>query len=154
VEKLMAFPATFQDMQNNVIDKARLDSSQDLSRVKDWLNSAYYTAVIETGFYQNSSASTSPLAANATNMLVPATIVKVEFIVPTGSDGVVWGPMVMVPIQELLRQRMARRSGQLGCAVAVFVPELWRTDDRVLAERERRRDADVLRVGDATSPVS
>ena len=46
----MAFPSTFLDIQNAVINKLRLDSTNDLSKVKDWINQVYYEACIETNF--------------------------------------------------------------------------------------------------------
>lgn len=99
-------------MQDQVISKARLDSSADLTRTKNWINNSYYKACIETNFYESSSA-TSALAANATNVAVPASIVKIEYIVPTGTDGTVWGPMMEVTMEELLQVR-AWQGGQVS----------------------------------------
>lgn len=99
-------------MQDQVIQKARLEATDDLTKVKNWLNSAYYTACIETNFYENSAAA-SALAAGATNTPLPATTVKIEFIVPTGTDGTVWGPMEEVTFEELLEVR-AWQGGQLS----------------------------------------
>jgi hypothetical protein len=101
----MAFPATFVDLQQDVIGKGRLDADQDVQRVKDWLNSAYYTAVIETNFYETAAIISTPLAANATAFAVPASTVKIEYIVPTGADGQYWGPMDEVTFVEILELR-------------------------------------------------
>jgi len=109
----MAFPATFQDMQNSVIDKARLDVDFDVNRVKDWLNTAYFTAIIETGFYQTAQVSSPPLVADSTSTPVPAGIHKIEFIVPTGVDGTIWGPMTSVQFEDLLKSR-AWQGGQVS----------------------------------------
>jgi hypothetical protein len=72
--------------------EGRLDADQDVQRVKDWLNSAYYAAVIETNFYRALIAS-SPLLANATALAVTASCVKIEYITrpgPTGTTGGRW----------------------------------------------------------------
>ena len=100
----MAFPNTFKDLQDGVIDKARLDSDFDVSRVKDWLNSAYFTAIVETGFYQSTQVA-APLTADQTSIQVPAGIHKIEFITPTGIDGQIWGPMRHTQFEDLLRVR-------------------------------------------------
>ena len=100
----MAYPAQFLDLQKNVVDKARLDEDFDMNRVKDWLNSAYFTAIIETGFYQSTQV-TSVLTADQTSIQVPAGIHKIEFIVPTGTDGQIWGPLRSTQFEDLLRVR-------------------------------------------------
>lgn len=97
-------------MQNNVTDKARLDYEEDVDRIQDWINAAYYTACIETNFFEASSSATA-LAANATSATVPSSIVKIEYIVPTGSDGSVWGPMTETNMEEILKVR-AYQGGQ------------------------------------------
>jgi hypothetical protein len=43
----LSFPSTFQDVQNAVIKKARLNSTNDLSSVKDWINQVYAEACID-----------------------------------------------------------------------------------------------------------
>src|SRR5215475_8308644 len=108
----MGFPATFQDMQNSVVDKARLDADFDTGRVKDWLNAAYQTAVIETGFLQTVEDSVA-LQETATSIPVPSAIHKIEYIAPTGVDGTRWGPMLAVTMQSLIRSR-AWQGGQVS----------------------------------------
>ena len=100
----MAFPATFVDMQNNVVDKARIDADFDTGRIKDWLNSAYFTAIIETGFYQTTQAAAA-LINGQTAMAVPAGIHKIEYVSPTDQGGQVWGPMRSAQFEEILRLR-------------------------------------------------
>lgn len=100
----MAYPSTFADLQDAVLNKGKLDDTYDTTRIKNWINQAYYQACLETEFYESSSAS-SALAASATSVAVPTALVGVDFIVPTGSDGSVWGPMEMVTFEEILEQR-------------------------------------------------
>jgi hypothetical protein len=101
----MSFPSTFLDMQQTVLDKARLDVAADTNRVKDWLNGAYYTACIETNFFEAGVADTAPLAADTSSVGVPSNLVKIEYITPTGSDGQLWGPVQEVTLEELLELR-------------------------------------------------
>lgn len=100
----MAFPSTFVDIQNNVINKLRLDSVNDLAKVKEWINQAYYQTCIESDFYEASTTGTTLVAGN-TNVAVPSNIVKIEYIAPTGSDGTLWGPMDLVTLEEVLELR-------------------------------------------------
>ena len=44
----MAFPSTFVDLQNDVIQRLRLDATADLPKVKDWLNQVYAQVCVET----------------------------------------------------------------------------------------------------------
>jgi hypothetical protein len=37
----LAFPSTFLDVQNAVLQKARLDPVLDSNRVQDWINQTY-----------------------------------------------------------------------------------------------------------------
>jgi hypothetical protein len=101
----MSFPSTFLDMQSTVIEKARLDQVQDLDRVKDWLNGAYYEACIETNFFEAGVAQTAPLAADTTSVGVPSNLVKVEYVTPIANDGTLWGPIQEVTLAEILELR-------------------------------------------------
>jgi hypothetical protein len=108
----MAFPATFLDMQGDVLDKGRLDASADTDRVKDWLNSSYYQACIETNFYETAAIPSVPLAVNAMSVAVPAAVVKVEYVVSAGVDGMPWGPMRQITFEEILELRAYSQATQ------------------------------------------
>ena len=101
----MSFPSQFVDIQNAVIAKARLDAQLDLLRVKDWINQVYYQACIETNFYESSWTLGVPLTPNASSIAVPAAVVKLEYIVPTGTDGSNWATMDEVQFEEILDSR-------------------------------------------------
>jgi hypothetical protein len=134
----MAFPSTFSDMTNNVIDKGRLDKDFDIPRVHDWLNSSYFTLVMETGFMQIKQDSVT-LPADSTSIPVPAGIHKIEWIMPTGVNGTPWGPMVCVNMPSIIRarawqggqqstgapSRYALRSGSVPGTPAVASIEFW-----------------------------
>jgi hypothetical protein len=104
VEELMAYPSTFADLQTAVLWKGKLDDQIDTQRIKDWINQAYYQACVETEFYETSATATA-LGPNQTTVTVPASLVGVDYIIPTGVAGDVWGPMVMVTFEEILEQR-------------------------------------------------
>lgn len=105
------FPADFVTMQDQVIQGLRLEADADLTKTMNWLNNTYFTACIETNFYENGSSATA-LAVNATSVSVPTGIVKIEYIVPTGSDGTNWGPMMEVTFEELLEIRAYQGGAQ------------------------------------------
>lgn len=100
----MSFPSDFQTIQTAVMTKARLDVVNDLAKTKDWINQVYYQACIETEFYEASSASAA-LAANASSVSVPAALVVIEYIVPVGVDGSLYGPMDQITFEEILEKR-------------------------------------------------
>lgn len=100
----MSYPSDFQTIQNSVIAKARLDSTADLTMVKDWINQAYFAACIETEFYESSSA-LAALVAGATSATIPTALIKIDYVVPTGSDGSAWGPMELIPFEDILEKR-------------------------------------------------
>lgn len=100
----MSYPSTFVDIQNAVLQKGRLNSSDDLTKVKDWINQAYYESVLETEFFEAGTASAA-LTAGATSVTVPAAILSIDYIVPSTSDGAQWGPMDMITFEELLENR-------------------------------------------------
>lgn len=100
----MAYPSTFLDIQNAVLQKGRLNSTDDGSKVKDWINQAYFETALETEFLESGSAA-SALIAGATNVTIPAAIMGVDYIVASTSDGSTWGPMEMTTFEEMLENR-------------------------------------------------
>ena len=107
------FPVDFVTMQDQVIQKGHLERVDDLTRVKNWLNNAYFRVCIETDFYESSFVMGSPLSPGQTSAVIPSGVVKLEYIVPTGQDGTVWGPVTEVTFEELLQVR-AWQGGQVS----------------------------------------
>jgi hypothetical protein len=101
----MTYPALFLDMQKTVLDKARLDTLADTPRVKDWLNMAYMMACLDTNFFISKQVTTPALTAGSTNVAVPSSIQDILWIVPTAVDGSTWGPMILLPFEQLLKMR-------------------------------------------------
>jgi len=100
----MAYPPTFEDIQQAVIDKLRLDPDLDLQKVKDWINQAYMEACIETEFYLDVSDSTQ-LAANVGSVGVPPTLLGLNYVTSKQSDGTQRGPMELVGMDMILDKR-------------------------------------------------
>ena len=115
----MAFPSTFLDIRNEVIDKLRLDATLDLQKTKDWVNAAYAEACIETEFYATSSTSAA-LTLNQGSVPVPTGLQKLDYITSVGTDGTIWGPMKMVTFDEILRNR-AYASGAASTTGAPYL---------------------------------
>lgn len=49
----MSFPSTFSDLQNEVINRVRLDATADLQKAKDWINQAYVDICVDTEAVQD-----------------------------------------------------------------------------------------------------
>lgn len=101
----MSYPATFLDIQNAVILKARLDSTLDLANVKDWINRAYAQVCVETE--ANVSADTMALTAGTSSYTLPAGIARIKQMVikPAGSTQYN-PPMILTTLDEILNRRM------------------------------------------------
>jgi|SRR5215471_2963431 len=101
----MAYPGTFSDIQDAVIAKLRLDPDLDTDKVKDWINQAYMEACMETQFYVTDAIPTSPLPANTGSTGVPASILAIDYVTSTQTDGSNRGPMDLVGIDVILEKR-------------------------------------------------
>ena len=100
----MAYPATFLDIQNAVILKARLDPVLDLPNVKDWINRAYAQVCVETE--ANVSADTMTLTTGVASYSLPAGIARIKQMVvkPAGSTQFN-PPLVRTTLDEILNRR-------------------------------------------------
>lgn len=100
----MAFPSTFQDIQNAVIAKARLDSTLDLQKVKDWINQAYAEVCVETE--ANVSTTTATLAAGTATLTIPAGVMRIKqmAVKPFGTTQFN-PPLIRTGLDEILNRR-------------------------------------------------
>lgn len=110
----MAFPSNYQDLQQRVIEKLRLESPQSLGRVGDWVNEAYAQVCIETEFLR--STATSSLSATNTNVALPAGIIRIVSLQAKPSGGSYGAPMQRVSMDRLL----ALRAGNATAATPAF----------------------------------
>lgn len=96
----MAYPSTFVTIQNEVVNKLRLDSTADLAKVKDWINGAYYEACVETEALQNFATMT--LTANTSTYTLDSQIARIKQmrVTPVGSTQSL--PLEPVSVEEML----------------------------------------------------
>lgn len=99
----MAFPSTFQDLQNAVIAKARLDSTVDLQRVKDWVNQIYTHAWVQTEY--GAGSATATLTADSVSVAIPAAAIRVKQIRSKSATGTYGQPMQRVSLDRLALYR-------------------------------------------------
>lgn len=114
----MAYPTTFLDLQNAVINKMRLDSSADSQKVKDWLNQGYAQVCVETRFTRG-SATASALTANQSTVTIPTSIVEIEEIVPAVSS-VAYSPMIRISFRDMERRRSNMSGAQASPGAPFF----------------------------------
>lgn len=102
----MAFPATFADIQSAVIQKARLDSTLDLAKVKDWINQAYAEVCVETE--ANVSSATMALTAGTGSYSLPSGIARIKqmILTPAGASQA-QPPLIRTTLDEILMRRQS-----------------------------------------------
>lgn len=102
----MAYPSTFADIQTAVINKARLDSTADAQKVKDWINQSYADLCVETEALQREDTIT--LTANAASYVVPSAVVRINKIVIRQSNQTQYGPpLTLTTIGDILERRQS-----------------------------------------------
>lgn len=100
----MAYPSTFLDIQNAVIAKARLDSSQDLDKVKDWINQTYAEVVVDTEALP--AGATMTLVAGTSSYTFPADVARLRQMVVQPAGGTQFdAPMTRTTLDEILQRR-------------------------------------------------
>lgn len=102
----MAFPATFADIQQAVIVKARLDGTNDLAKVKDWINQTYYEVCVEAESLVTQATVT--LTAATTSYTFPAEMARLRqmFVTPFGATSVLQQPpMTRTSYDDILMKR-------------------------------------------------
>ena len=90
--------------------------TNDLAKIKDWINQVYAQACVEVEFFE-SSATGSALSANASNQTIPTAIANLDYIIATRTDGTKTLPLREVPFEEILRRR-ANSGAQAGTSGA------------------------------------
>lgn len=101
----MAFPATFSDIQTDVIARARLDSTADLQKVKDYINKVYAQVCVETE--ANQTASTMSLTTGTSSYTLPSAVLRIKEMYVTPIGGVQSAPLVQTNLDDILRRRQA-----------------------------------------------
>jgi hypothetical protein len=127
----MAFPSTFTDIQQAVIEKATLDPVLDLPKTKDWINQVYFQAAVETEAI--SGEATMSLTAGSGSYALPAQVARIRqmSVQPSGST-VFNAPLILTTLDEILQRRQAGQQGSYPQAthytmVGINGFEVWPT---------------------------
>src|SRR4029077_2617592 len=100
----MAFPSTFADIQQAVIEKATLDPVLDVQKVKDWVNQAYFQAAVETEAI--SGEATMAMTAGTGSYTFPAAIARIrQMAVQRAGSTVFNAPLILTTLDEILQRR-------------------------------------------------
>lgn len=128
----MAYPSTFLDIQDSVINKLRLDDAADRNKVKDWINQAYTDVCIET--QASITAATMALTANQAEYTLPSAPVRITDIFVTPVSGTRYGPLDAVSLAQILQWRNASDGTnastgtvQCYCRRGLNLLEVWPT---------------------------
>jgi hypothetical protein len=124
----MAFPSTFADIQQAVIEKATLDPVLDLPKVKDWLNQVYFQAAVETEAI--SGEATMAMTAGVGSYVFPAAVARIRqmAVQPAGSTQFS-APLILTTLDEILQRRQSGQSAQATHYTLVGINglEVWPT---------------------------
>jgi len=104
----MAFPSTFQDLQNAVMAKTRLDPANplDASKVKDWINQVYARVVLEVEFLTGNT--TVALNPNLNQYQMPTQAKRIKWMTIMQQGQNFYGPPLrLVSMDEILWRRVA-----------------------------------------------
>jgi len=96
----MAFPSTFADIYNEVIDRVRLDSTADLARTKDWVNQTYAEVCIETEAVQDFDTLTT--TANVAVYTLDTAIVRIKQMYITPAAQGASRPLIPTSLEQIL----------------------------------------------------
>lgn len=102
---MASYQGTFESIYTQVIEKLRLDETDDLQKAKDWVNLAYVDAVQQTGCLE--ATGDAALTANIASYVLPAAVAWIKSLVITYQDGSVSDPLQQVSVDEMLEQRRA-----------------------------------------------
>lgn len=83
----------------------RLDPVNDLNKVKDWINQAYYDVCVETE--ASVSSTTQTTSANVEFITVSSTIARLKSVYVTPASGARSAPLRQTTLDHILRMRQA-----------------------------------------------
>lgn len=106
----MAFPATFVDIQNDVIATLRLDATADLARTKDWINQVYAEACSETEFVQ--AFATMTMTAGTATYSMDSSVIRIKQMYCTPVGGTQGRPLEPVSLEQILEWSWANSTAQ------------------------------------------
>jgi hypothetical protein len=127
----MAFPSTFLDVQQAVLQKARLDPTLDLQRTKDWINQTYTRVCVETEAIVATAQMTCTTGYYSYTFPAQVARAKQMQIRPYGTS-TLNAPLVRTTLDELMNRRQNGGDSQLNQAthyalLGISDFELWPT---------------------------
>ena len=129
----MAFPSTFLDIQNAVLQKARLDPTLDLQRTKDWINQTYTRVCLETE--ATVVIATMVVTAGVSSYTLPSGVARIKQMQLRPSGSLQFNPpLVRTTLDEIIQRRQyggdTQQSGNqttLYALLGINDFELWPT---------------------------
>lgn len=100
----MSYPSTFVDIQNAVIAKGRLDATNDLSKVKDWINQVLAQVCIEAE--SSITFATMSTTNGDVSYTLSSTVVRIKGLYVT-TGGVQYKPLEPISLERMLELRQA-----------------------------------------------
>jgi len=101
----MAFPSTFSDLQNAIINKLRLDPTNDLQKAKDWINQVYAQVCVETE--ANITFATMTLTSGSASYTLPSGVIRIKEMYVTPVAGQQSQPIQQTTLDYILRRRQS-----------------------------------------------
>lgn len=96
-----------------MIAKVRLDATNDVSKVKDWINQAYFEASVLTE--SKIASTTMTLTAGTATYTLSSSIARIKEMYVTPTAGSQSGPLQQTTLDYILRRRQA--GGGVGVSV-------------------------------------
>jgi len=127
----VSFPSQFLDIQNAVLQKARLDPVLDGQRIKDWINQTYSRVCVETEAIVSTATMTCSVGAYSYTLPAQVALIRQMQVRPYGTT-TLNPPLTRGTLDELMNKRQSGGDAPMGQAthyallgIADF--ELWPT---------------------------
>lgn len=101
----MSYPSSFLDLQNEVINKIRLDATADLAKVKDWINQVYTDVCIDTEAIQ--AFATFTLTSGSAIYTMDSTLRRIKQMYCTPVGGSQSRPLQPISLEQILEWNTA-----------------------------------------------
>ncbi len=100
---MASYASSFLSVQNSVISKLRLDATDDLARVKEYINQVYTQVAVETRCLVTSA--TAALTQDTASYTMPVGVLHIQELTLNDSGGQVYPPLVESTLDRILRLR-------------------------------------------------
>jgi hypothetical protein len=99
----MAIPSTRATIRDSVMVKAKLDATNDIAKVNDWIDLSYMQVASETRCFQTNA--NVDLTAGAESYIPDALILHIELLTVTPVNGNAYYPLKECSLDEILNLR-------------------------------------------------